>query len=166
MFLEQADDLGSMPAGMAELDRKTEVVWKLGKKGTERCFPVPGRKCARQLHQDNAQLRRERLDRSQEFLKLGAAIVETATVGNLARELASEAKMRRRFFDPAQNGAGLGRGVKGGIDLDRGEKARVPLQPLGWGQPARVKNLAPFLEAPRARADSDFMLMVEIQKLD
>jgi hypothetical protein len=100
----------------------------------------------------------------QEFLKQSAAIVETAPVGDFARELASEAKMRRRFPDPAQNGAGLRRGVKGGIDLDRGKKARIPLQPLGGRQPARIKNLAPFLEAPRAGADSDFMLMVKIQK--
>ena len=86
-------------------------------------------------------------------------------MSDLARKLARETEMGRRFFDPSQNGVGLWRGVKGGVDLDRGKKARVPREPLRSGQLARIKDFAPFLEAPSARADADFMLMIKIQNV-
>jgi hypothetical protein len=86
-------------------------------------------------------------------------------MGDLSWKLAGETKMGRRFFDPAQNGAWLRRSVEGRVDLDRGKKARIPREPLGGGQVARVKDFAPFLEAPSARADADFMLMIKIQNV-
>lgn len=71
--------------------------------------------------------------------------------------------MRRRRFQPAQHRLGRRRGVEGGIDLDRGEKARVPGEPLGSGKLARVEHFAPFFKAPGARADADFVLMSKVQ---
>ena len=163
MSLKQANDFGTMPAGVAKLDGKTKVVRQLRHKSPKRGFAIARRERWWQLHKDDTQLGRKRLDRIQKTLKLRRAIAQSAPMRDFPRQFARESKMRRRLLNPTHNGGWLRRGVKGGVDLDRGKKTRIPRKPLGVGKTARVKNFAPFLKTPRARTDADFMLMMKIQ---
>jgi hypothetical protein len=53
--------------------------------------------------------------------------------------------------------------IKRGIDLDRGEIARVKFKPARRRQVRRVKVATPFFKAPGAGAEPNFLLGEEIQ---
>src|SRR6187551_1160226 len=101
------------------------------------------------------ELRGERLDGAQERGQLLAAVVQAAFVSNFARELAAEPKGRRGVFQPAPNRGVRRHVIERGIDLNRGEKTGVELQPARRGQIGRVKAAAPFLKAPGTGAEPD-----------
>src|SRR5438045_1445415 len=88
----------------------------------------------------------------------------TAGGGDFARKVAGKAKRRRRVLDPAANSRFGGDVIKGGIDFDGGKIIRVELEPARGREFGRIKITEPFLETPRAGADSDFLLCGEIQR--
>src|SRR5205814_190855 len=51
------------------------------------------------------------------------------------------------------------------INLNRGKIVRVKFQPVGLRQVARIKNLAPILEAPGTSPNPDFLLVIKVHRL-
>ena len=129
MFFEKTNHLRPMPAGMAKLDRKTEIARKLREKSAQNLAPIFRRERGRQLNEDDLELRCERLDRAEKRIQLRVAIAELAGVGDFARKFAGKAKRRRRVLDPTANSRFGGDVIKGGIDFDGGKIIRVELEP-------------------------------------
>ena len=163
VFLEKVNDLRTMPAGVTELDRKAEVVRELFQKFPQRLTAILRCKRGRQLNQDDLKLRVERFDRAQKGGELGAAIAQTAGVGDFPGKLAGKTKSGGRVFHPAPHGRFRGRAVEGGIDLNGRKIMRIKFQPAGWRQVRRIKVAPPFLKTPRASAEPDLLLCREIQ---
>ena len=114
---------------MTEFDRETKVARQLLEETAQDRPPSFGREGRRELDEDDLKLGRERLERPQELGELRAAIVEMAGMGDLARELAGEAKGRGGAFHPAPEGAFRRHVVEGGIDLHRRKIMRVKFEP-------------------------------------
>src|SRR6266705_5838 len=152
-----------MPAGMTKLDRKTKIVRELSDEISKCAFPILWRKCRRELRKNNRQLRSKRLERAQKSAELSRTIAEPSNMGDLARKLANEAESGRRHLRPTASGCFRRRAVKSGIDFHRRKIARVKFQPFVCRPFLRIKSAAPFLEAPGASADSDFLLINKIQ---
>ena len=111
------------------------------------------------------QFRRERFERVEKGGQLRPAIMQSPFVSNFARQFAGETKVRRRHFLPSSRYGVRGRAVKGGINFDCEEVARVILQPA-VGRPIwRIKCTAPFLEAPGAGSDANFLLLDQLQSV-
>src|SRR4029077_13675754 len=70
--------------------------------------------------------------------------------------------MRRSEIEPAPYRIRAQGGVKGRIDLNGRKIARVKFQPAGCGQVARIKDLAPILEAPGTSPNPDFLLLIQV----
>ena len=160
MFFEQPDDLGPMPASVTELDREAKFARQLREKIAQGRFAFLGREGRRQLNQNDLQLGRERFHGSEESGKVRTAVAQPAGVSDGSRELAAETKRRWRGFHPPQNNRLARHVVKSGIDFDRGEVARVKLQPAIRRQIRGIKAPAPFFEAPGTRAEPDLLLIV------
>src|SRR4051812_20848197 len=95
--------------------------------------------------------------------QLRLAIPQQPFVGNRAWKFTGEPERTRRSFDPAAD-RGVGRRVvKGGVDFHRREIPRIKFQPARGRQIRRVKISAPFLEAPGAGPEADFLLGREVQ---
>src|SRR5437763_11645246 len=107
------------------------------------------------------QLGRERFNRAQKPAQLCRAIAQLALVRDLAGQFARKTKMRRREVEPAPYRIRARSRVKGRIDLNGRKIARIKFQPPGFGQVARIKNLAPILEAPGTSPNPDFLLLIQ-----
>lgn len=82
---------------------------------------------------------------------------------DFARELAGKLKLRRRKIEPAPDCVRGRLAVKGGINFHSREKTRIEFEPVRFGKLSRVEDLTPFVEIPRASADADFLLLVQVQ---
>ena len=65
MFLEEANEVRSMPAGVAKFDRKAKIARELREEIPEGDFLCLWREGRGQLNQDDPKLRNERLERPQ-----------------------------------------------------------------------------------------------------
>jgi len=85
-------------------------------------------------------------------------------MGDLARKLATKAKAGGSRFRPATNRCFGRRCMKCGIHFDGWEMAGVKLEPVRLWQIVRIKDSAPVIKAPRARANTYFLLVGQIQR--
>lgn len=85
-------------------------------------------------------------------------------MSNLARQFAGKAKRCRSHLHPAQHRVFRRRAVKGRIDFYGGKIARVKFEPARFWQIRRVKRAMPFVEAPCACTDANFLLIRQIQE--
>ncbi len=163
MFFQEMNDLGTMPARVSKLDRKTEAVRKLFEKFPKSPSTVFWQERRWQLNKNDVKFRFEDFHRAKEFLQLSAAIAQTSHVRDLAGQLASKPKRGGREFCPSPN-CFFGRGpVEGGIDFHRRKVMRIKLEPtVGW-QIGRVKIPLPFLKTPGTSAEADLLLCRKIQ---
>lgn len=84
-------------------------------------------------------------------------------MGDLTRKLAGEPKTGGSRFGPATNRC-FGRGsVKRRIHFDGREMACIKFEPVRLWQIVRIKDIAPVVKAPCARADAYFLLVEQIQ---
>ncbi len=74
VFLEKANDLRTMPAGMAKLDREAEVARELFQEFPQRSTAILWSEGGRQLNQDYLKLRLERFDRAEKGGEVGTRI--------------------------------------------------------------------------------------------
>ncbi len=74
VLFQEANDLRTMPAGMAKFDRKAEAARELFQEFPQGLPVVLRGEGRRQLNQDDLKLRLERFDRVEKGGKLGAAI--------------------------------------------------------------------------------------------
>lgn len=163
VFFEQVNNGALVPARMTELNREPKIRRQLGKKFAQALFFFLRRIGRGQLDENDWQFRRERLERVEKGGQLRPAITQSPFVSNFARQFAGETKVRRRHFLPSSRDSVRGRAVKGRINFDREEVARVILQPA-VGRPIwRIKCTAPFLEAPGAGSDANFLLLDQLQ---
>jgi len=163
MFFQKSNDLRSMPASIAEFNRKSEIPRKLLKKLTQRCLAVFWRKGRRQLDENHVKLWRERLHRLEKQVQFRCAIAQPASVRDLPGKFAGEPKSSRCNLDPTTNGRFGGSTVKGRIDFHGGKVIGVKLEPLRLRQIRRIKRAMPVFKSPCARADAYFMLIGQIQ---
>ena len=164
IFLEKPDDLRPVPAEMTKLDGKPKVVRQLGEKSAQSCPSIVGRKRRRKLHEDNVELGGEWLDCMEETCQLGAAIAQLAFMRDLARELAGKTKMGRGKIEPAADRMLGGRGIEGGIDFNCGKVTRVKFEPALLRKISRIKYFTPFRKGPCAGSDTNFLLIVKVQR--
>ena len=163
IILQQADDVGAMPAGMSKLDGETKVARQEFKKGAQGGLAILRSERGRELNEENVQFCGQRFNRAQEGGQLGGAIVQLARVRDFAGQLAGEAESGRRHFHPAQGGFLRGRAVKSGVDFHGGKITGIKLEPAGLGQVRRIKGVAPVLERPGTGAHSYFLLIRQVQ---
>jgi hypothetical protein len=152
-----------MPAGMAKFYGEAKIARELFQKITERSSTLFRVKRWRQLNQDHAKLRREWLDGAKKAFQFSTAIAQAAGVRNFAGQFAGEAKGRWGHFHPAQYRAFRWRAVKGRIDFHCRKIARVKFEPARHRQICRIKRATPFVEAPCACADANFLLIRQVQ---
>ena len=123
-----------MPTGMTKFNGKPETFRELHEKFSQNLPAIFGSERWRQLDEHNLKLRFERFDRAEKGVQFGGAIAQPANVRDFARKLTTEAKESRSQLDPAPDRV-LGRdAVKGRINFDRGQIARVKFEPFGNGQ--------------------------------
>lgn len=163
VFLKKANELRTMPAGMAKLDRKAEVARELFQEFPQRLTALLRREGGRQLNEDDLKLRFERFHRAQKSGEFGVTIAQAADMGDFPGKLARKTKNGRGMFHPAPHRRFRGSAVEGGIDLNSGKVMRIKFQPAARRQVRRIKVSPPFLKAPRAGAKPDFLLCREIQ---
>ena len=84
---------------------------------------------------------------------------------DLARQLAAEAKVRRRHLHPSPGGRFRRGAVKGRVDLNRGEMAGLEFKPAVGRPILRIERTAPIVEAPGAGSNADFLLLDQIQNM-
>ena len=84
-------------------------------------------------------------------------------MGDLTGKLAGKPKTSGSRFRPTTHGVFRRSSVKRRIHFNGGEIVGIKLQPMGLRQIVRIKDTAPVFEAPRARADADFLLVDQIQ---
>ena len=148
---------------MTKFNGKPEAFRKLDQKFSQNLFPILGRERWRQLNQDNLELRFERLDRAEKCVQFGGAIAQPADVRDFARKFAAETKRSGSQFHPAPDRVLARDAVESRIDFDRRKIAGIEFQPFGIGQFGWIKAAPPIRETPGAGADSNFLLISEIQ---
>ena len=163
VFFEKANDLWTMPAGMAKLDRKAEALRQLLQEVPQSLTAILWCKGGRQLNHDDLKLRFKRLDGAQKSREVIAAIAQPTDMRDFSGKLARETKSGRCVFHPAPHGSFRGSAVEGGIDLNSRKIMRIKFQPARGGQIGRIKVSSPFLKTPCASAEPDFLLCGEIQ---
>ena len=84
-------------------------------------------------------------------------------MGDLARKLATKAKAGGSRFRPATNGCFGRRSMKRRIHLNGWEVTGIKFEPVRLWQILGIKNSAPVIKAPRARANTYFLLVEQIQ---
>ena len=112
-ILEQPNNLRPVPAGISKLNRETKIFRKLDKKFPQRLPTIFRRERRRKLNQNNLQFRFEGFDGAQKCVELRCAIAQTTDVCDLARELATETKRRRRLLHPAPDRVLRWSGIEG-----------------------------------------------------
>ena len=163
VFFEEMNNRALMPAGVAELNRKPEIRGQLGEEIAQTAPFIAGRVGGWKLNQDHREFGSERLERPEEIDEERIAIAQPPLVRDLPGQLAGEAKIGRGHLQPTPCDR-LGRGaVKGGIDFDRRKVMGVEFQPAVCRQVGRVKWAAPFLKAPSAGSDANFLLLDQLQ---
>ena len=95
--------------------------------------------------------------------QLCSAISETANVCDLTGKLAAKPKAGGSRFGPATNRCFGRRSVKCSIHFDGWEVACIKFEPVRLGQFIRIKDTAPIIKAPGARANAYFLLVEQIQ---
>ena len=95
--------------------------------------------------------------------QLCSAISETANVCDLTGKLAGKPKAGGSRFSPAKNRRFGRHSVKRSIHFDGREMTRIKFEPVRLRQIIRIKHTAPVVEAPCARADTNLLLISEIQ---
>ena len=84
-------------------------------------------------------------------------------MGDLTGKLAGKPKAGGSRFGPATNRCFSGRSVERRIHFDGREMACIKFEPVRLRQIIWVKDTAPVVEAPCARADPYLLLIREIQ---
>ena len=84
-------------------------------------------------------------------------------MGDLTGKLAGKPKAGGSRFGPAPNRCFGWRSVKCRIHFDGREMTCIKFEPVGLRQIIWIKDTAPVVEAPRARADPYLLLIREIQ---
>jgi hypothetical protein len=84
-------------------------------------------------------------------------------VGDLPGKLAGKPKTGGSRFGPTTNAVFRRSSVKRRVHFNGGEILGIKLQPMGLRQIVWIKDTAPVLKAPGARADADFLLVDQIQ---
>jgi hypothetical protein len=84
-------------------------------------------------------------------------------VGDLPGKLAAKSKAGGSHFRPATNRCFGRRSMKGRIHFNGWEMGGIKFEPVRLWQIMRIKNSAPVIKAPRARANSYFLLVEQIQ---
>ena len=84
-------------------------------------------------------------------------------MGDLTGKLAGKPKAGGSRFGPATNRCFGRRSVKCRIHFDGREMACIKFEPVRRWQIMRIKDTAPVVEAPCARADAYLLLIREIQ---
>ena len=163
VLLEQTNDVRSMPARVPKFNRKSKTFWKLDEEFSQ-CLPaILGREGRRELNEYDVELGFKRLNRAQERADLFRAVAQSADVRDFTGKFAAETKRGWRLFDPASDRVLVRNMVKGRIDFHSRQIASVKLERLGIGQARGIEVSLPFRETPRAHADSDFLLVFEVQ---
>lgn len=84
-------------------------------------------------------------------------------MGDLTGKLAGKAKAGWSRFGPATNRCFGWRSVKCRIHFDGREMAGIKFEPVRLWQIKRIKDTAPVVKAPGARANAYFLLVGQIQ---
>ena len=84
-------------------------------------------------------------------------------MSDLTGKLAGKPKARGSGFGPAANRCFGWRSAKCRINFDGREMARITFEPVRLWQIRWIKDTAPVVKAPCARADADFLLVEQIQ---
>ncbi len=163
ILFQQPNNLGPMPASVTKFNGKPETSGQLHEKFSQNLSAILGCERGRQLDQHNLELRLERFDRAQKGVQFDGAIAQPADMGDFARKFATKAKGSRSEFDPAPDRVLRRYAVKSRINFNGEEIARIKFEPFGFGQVRRIKTSAPFREAPGAGADSNFLLVGQLQ---
>ena len=122
-----------------------------------------GRERRRELNKDDLQFGCEWLDRLQETSHFGGAIAQTADVSDLAWQFTGETKSGRCYLEPTPQSVFRRRAVESAIDFDGRKITGIELEPVRVWQIRRIKISPPFVECPGASADTDFLLIDQIQ---
>ena len=162
-LFQKSDDLRAMPTGVTKLNGESKIARQLGEKFAKRLPAVFGRERWRQLNKNDLQLRHERFDGAQKRIELRAAITEPANMSDFAGKFAAEPKRGRGHLHPALHSIFRRCAVKGRVDFNSREIARVKFQPLGLRQIRWIKSSSPIVETPGARADANLLLVGQIQ---
>ena len=84
-------------------------------------------------------------------------------MGDLPGKLAAKTKAGGSHFRPATNRCFGRRSMKGRIHFNGWEVAGIKFEPVRLWQIMGIKNSAPVIKAPRARANTYFLLVEQIQ---
>ena len=84
-------------------------------------------------------------------------------MGDLTGQLAGESKAGGSRFGPATNRCFGRRSMECRIHFDGREMSCIKFEPVRRWQIMRIKDTAPVVEGPRARADAYLLLIREIQ---
>ena len=84
-------------------------------------------------------------------------------MSDLTGKLAGKTKTRGSSFGPAANSCFGWRSVKCRIHFYGRKMTRIKFEPVRLWQIRRIKDTAPVVKAPCARADADFLLVEQIQ---
>ena len=84
-------------------------------------------------------------------------------MGDLTGKLAGKPKAGGSRFGPATNRGFGRRSVECKIDFDGRQMACIKFEPVRLRQIMRIKDTAPVVEAPCARADAYLLLIREVQ---
>src|SRR5215468_10610245 len=152
-----------MPAGMPKFNRKPEIPRQLHEELAQRVLAVEWRQRRRKLNEDDLELWSERFDCSQKRAQFSCAIAETTNVSDLTGKLAGKSKAARSRLSPATNRCFGRHCVKCRIHFDGRKLACIKFEPVRLWQIHGIKDTAPVVKAPCARANADLLLVEQIQ---
>jgi hypothetical protein len=159
----QPNELWPMPARVTKFNGKPEIPRQLRQEFTQRVFSVCGCQGRRELNKNHLYLWPEYFDRTEERTQLCSAISETANMGDLTWKLAGKPKAGGSCFGPATNRRFAWRGVKCRIHFNGWEIPGIKFEPMRLRQIVWIKDPAPVVEAPCARAYTYLLLIRELQ---